>query len=218
MKLVVVGGHSRNIGKTSVMAALIRSFRSLGWTAAKITQYGHGICSQDGQPCECAPTEHPFELTEEKDSQGRGDTCRFLAAGARRSFWLRVREGQLATAFPLLQQALIHDDFVIVESNSILALLRPDLYLVVLDNSRRDFKPSARAFLELASALVPIDSPQASAACLEARTWPGLDLGLLRDKPVFPVPAGKYFSAELVEFVREKLGLPEPEPLPTYGK
>src|SRR6266568_4565110 len=40
MKVVVVGGHSRNIGKTSVMVSLIRGLESLAWTAVKITQYG----------------------------------------------------------------------------------------------------------------------------------------------------------------------------------
>ena len=65
MKAVVIGGHTRNIGKTSLMSALIREFEPLGWTAVKITQYGHGICSLDGDPCGCAPEEHPFALTEE---------------------------------------------------------------------------------------------------------------------------------------------------------
>ena len=46
--LVVVGGHSRNIGKTSVVAGLIRKLRDRKWTAVKITQYGHGVCSHHG--------------------------------------------------------------------------------------------------------------------------------------------------------------------------
>ncbi len=212
MKLVVVGGHSRNIGKTSVMAGLIRSLQSLGWTAAKITQYGHGICSQEGEPCASEPTEHPFELTEEKDPGGQGDTCRFLRAGARRSLWLRVRQGQLETALPALLEAASQDGFVIIESNSILGLVQPDLYLVVLDSSRPDFKPSARQFLERADALVPIASRSVGSAGLEARAWPGLDPGIFRDKPVFPVPQGKYFNPDLAEFVRRKLALPDPQP------
>src|SRR5260370_24611103 len=100
MKLVVVGGHTRNIGKTSVMMGLIRSLRPLGWAAAKITQYGHGICSLDGKPCGCEPKTHPFELTEEQNPDGRADTCRFLSAGAKRSLSLRVRQCHLATALP----------------------------------------------------------------------------------------------------------------------
>src|SRR3954470_7194979 len=62
--LVVVGGHSRNIGKTSVVAGLIRKLRDRKWTAVKITQYGHGVCANEGKACDCAPTEpeHPFAL------------------------------------------------------------------------------------------------------------------------------------------------------------
>ena len=59
--LVVVGGHSRNIGKTSVVAGLIRRLRDRKWTAVKITQYGHGVCSNEGKSCECSTEpEHPF--------------------------------------------------------------------------------------------------------------------------------------------------------------
>lgn len=212
MKLVIVGGHSRNIGKTSVMAELIRSLPKLGWTAAKITQYGHGICSRDGEPCGCEPSEHPFELSEEKDARGGGDTSRFLAAGARRSLWARVRQGQLATALPLLLEALTHEEYVIMESNSILGFIQPDVYLFVLDSSRHDFKTSARDFLERADALVPVGSH------FDAQTWPDLDAALFQNKPVFPVEAGNYSNPELTEFVRGKLALPLSEPAPAGGK
>lgn len=173
MKAVVIGGHTRNIGKTSVMSALIRELAPMGWTAVKITQYGHGLCSLDGEPCECAPKEHPFALTEETNGQGRGDTCRYLAAGARRSLWLRVREGQLAEALPTLEGALDGVEWVMLESNSIVEFIDPVLYLVVMDGSRRDFKPSARRALARADALIPIKTR------LDAPLWPGLNPRLL---------------------------------------
>ena len=44
MKIVVVGGNSREIGKTSVVVGLIRALRHRNWTAIKLTQFGHGIC------------------------------------------------------------------------------------------------------------------------------------------------------------------------------
>lgn len=207
MKAVVIGGHSRNIGKTSVMAGLIRGLRPLNWTAVKVTQYDHEIRSLDGEPCGCAPTEHAFVLTEEKNPRGRGDTCRFLAAGAKRALWLRVRQGKLAEAFPALLEALRSGDSVIIESNSILSFLKPAVYLVVLDSSQRDFKTSARQFLEQADALVPVESR------LEARAWPALDPRKLRNKPVFPVSARDYFSPELCRFVRERFRLAEARPL-----
>jgi len=202
MQVVVVGGHSRDIGKTSVMAGLIRAVKPpgpLGWTAVKVTQYGHGICSRDGKPCGCEPDEHPFALTEERDAAGRGDTCRFLAAGARRSLWLRVRQGQLEQAFPALQRALGGEDWVMIESNSIVEFLAPDLYLMVIDSSRRDFKESAQRFFERADALVAVESR------LQEEAWPHVRLSDARSKPLFPVNARDHSSPELAGFVTRKL-------------
>jgi hypothetical protein len=203
MKAVVVGGHTRNIGKTSVMSALIREFAALRWTAVKITQYGHGICSRDGHACDCAPEEHPFALTEETDALGRADTCRFLAAGAEQSLWLRVREGQIVTALPLLNRRLRQADWVIIESNSILDHMDPLLYLAVLDTSQRDFKPSAQRALGRADALVLVSDSHMN---FEGVGWPHLDRHLLNSKPVFRVARPAFWDPALGEFLEKKLG------------
>jgi len=199
MQVVVVGGHSRKIGKTSVMVGIIRGLNSLAWTAVKITHAAHGICSRDGDPSDCPRSAPAFVLTEEENRRGRGDTCRFLAAGAQRSLWLRVRQGQLAQALPSLFEALHSDDHVIIESNSILSFLKPAVYVVVLDSSRRDFKTSARQFLEQADALVPV-GPR-----LNLRTWPDLNPQILASKRVFPVSARDHWNPELCQFVRQRL-------------
>lgn len=203
MKVVVIGGHSRNIGKTSVMAALIHSVKPPEWAAVKITQYGHGICSLDGEPCSCDPGEHGFVLTEERCRAGRGDTRRFLRAGAKRSLWLRVRQGQLPRAFPALLHALRPEKWVMIESNSVLGLLDPALYFFVLDRSQRDFKASAQKYLERADALIAIGSSEG------ANPWPKIDARLLQSKRVFTVSPPDYSSEELNRFVRQKLGLGE---------
>ena len=201
MTAVVIGGHSRNIGKTSVMAELIRCLRPPAWAAVKITQYGHGVCSLNGEPCSCDPGEHGFLLTEERNRAGRADTQRFLQAGARRSLWLRVRQGQISRAFPALLRATRREEWVMIESNSILGLLDPALYLFVLDRSQRDFKASAQKYLERADALVTVGSASID------HSWPQIDAHLLRNKPVFPVTPPDYSSAALNHFVRQKLGL-----------
>ncbi|MGH9328757.1 MAG: hypothetical protein ACRD2B_18980 [Terriglobia bacterium] len=199
MKIIVIGGHTRNIGKTSVAANLIRAFPAFNWTAVKITQYGHGVCSHDGKPCGCAPTGHPFALSEERNTEGRTDSSRFLAAGARRSLWLRVRQGQLALAVPVLKKALQQSKSIIVESNSILEFLTPLLYLAILDSSKPDFKPSARKFLERADALLPVRP------ALAPDVWPGIDFPSVSQKPEFPVPPPDYANLDLFRFVQQKL-------------
>src|SRR5271166_3916137 len=95
MAIVVIGGHSRSVGKTSVVAGLIAALPELCWTSVKITQYGHGICSADGAPCDCATDDHSWAITEERDRSGESDSSRFLVAGAARSLWVRTRQGML---------------------------------------------------------------------------------------------------------------------------
>src|SRR4029077_10486560 len=154
MALVVVGGHSRNLGKTSVVAGLISALSEFEWTAAKITQYGHGVCSANGEACDCATEDHSWAISEEHDRSGESDTSRFLVAGAKQVFWVRTEQGRLAEAMPSLRQRLEGARNVIIESNSVMKFLRPDLYLTVLDPATQDFKTSAQEFLDRADGVL----------------------------------------------------------------
>ena len=200
--LIVVGGQSRNLGKTSVVAGLIAALRDRHWTAVKITQYGHGICSSDGQPCECATGDHTWAVTEERDASGHADTCRFLAAGAEKSYWVRTRQGNLAEAMPALRSKLAGAVNVIVESNSVLKFVHPDLYLTVLDYGTEEFNTSALEFLDRADALV-LHAPQGSPA------WRGVSWKLITGKPEFQVRPPEYVTPELVDFVASRMAKPE---------
>ncbi len=205
MAIIVIGGHSRSVGKTSVVAGLIAALPERHWTAIKITQYGHGICSKDGQPCDCAvdDQEHSFAVTEEHDRSGDSDTSRFLVAGARRSLWVRTRQGFLAEAMPRLRRELEGAQDVIVESNSLMRFLKPDLYLTVLNPANPDFKKSAREYLDCADAVIMDVPPEGELAMAPA--WEGVSLKPLAGKRVFRVRPPQYVSEDLVEFVRRRL-------------
>jgi hypothetical protein len=62
--------------------------------------------------------------------------------------------GQLGVVVPDLRRILSGREFAIMESNSILEFLRPDLYLSVLDAGVLDFKTSCRTYLPQADAYV----------------------------------------------------------------
>ena len=164
MALIVIGGHSRSVGKTSVVAGLIAALPEYLWTALKITLYGHGVCSMDGEPCHCATDDHSWAIAEELDRSGRSDTSRFLAAGAARAWWVRTEQGRLAEAMPAVRGKLAESENAILESNSILKFLRPDLYLTVLDPATADFKKSAQEFLDRADAVILHQSETTDAA------------------------------------------------------
>src|SRR5712672_1100402 len=167
MALIVIGGHSRSVGKTSVVAGLISALREYEWTAVKITQYGHGVCSANGAPCDCATADHTWAISEEKDRKGESDTSRFLLAGAARSLWVRTEQGRLAEAMPALRRRLDQSRHVIVESNSVLKFMRQDLYLTVLDPQTEDFKTSAREFLDRAAAVI-LHEPSGNSSAWQA--------------------------------------------------
>jgi hypothetical protein len=199
MAIVVIGGHSRSVGKTSVVAGLIAALPEFHWAALKITQYGHGICSANGEVCDCATGDHSWAVSEEKNPGGDSDTSRYLAAGAVRAWWVRTEQGRLAEAMPTVRAKMASAENVVLESNSVLKFLRPDLYLTVLDPSTADFKNSAREFLDLASAVILNEARD------RAPAWTGVSLKPVGEKPTFRITPPPYVTPEIVAFVRSRL-------------
>ena len=197
MAIVVIGGHSRSVGKTSVVAGLISALPNFNWTAIKITQYGHGVCSANGEACDCATADHACAISEERDRSGESDTSRFLVAGAARSLWVRTVQGRLAEAMPALRAKIQGAGNVIMESNSVLKFLPPDLYLTVLDPSTADFKNSAREFLDRADAVILHETAESA--------WKAVSLKPVGNRPVFRIKHPDYVTSEIVEFVRSSL-------------
>src|ERR1700744_5871394 len=200
MAIIVVGGHSRSVGKTSVAAAIIARLPQMRWTAFKITQFGHGFCSANGEPCDCQTDDHTLAITAERDPNTGTDSARFLAAGAVRSLWVRTRIGRLADAMPRIRKEIDAAENIIFESNSLLQFLRPDLYLTVLDHATADFKDSARLFLDRADAVLL----RASGRQLIPQ-WSHVSMRLLAGKPRFLVTPPDLIGDDLVAFVEQKL-------------
>ncbi len=203
LAIVVVGGHSRNIGKTGVVAGLISALAPMGWTAIKVTQFGHGVCSANGKPCDCETADHTVAISEEREP-GSTDSGRYLASGAVRSLWVRTRQGQLVEAMPRIRKEIECSQNTLIESNSILRFLRPDLYLSVLDPAVSDFKDSARRYLDRADAIL-IPEPAGSGANLRDHPWKGISSSLYRGTPVLVMRPSTYVTEELVQFVTERL-------------
>jgi hypothetical protein len=200
MPLIVIGGHSRNVGKTSVVAGLIAALPDYQWMAMKITQYGHGVCSLNGEACHCATEDHSWAISEEKDRSGESDTSRFLLAGAARAWWVRTEQGRLAEAMPTIRRRLAESKNVILESNSIIKFVRPDLYLTVLDPANPDFKKSAQEFLDRADAVILHRAKSA-----EETAWQGISLKPVAGGQIFQVSPPPYVTPEIIEFVGAKL-------------
>lgn len=182
MAIVVIGGQAKDIGKTGVICGLIAAMPERRWTAIKISRHGHGA-----------------EVLEERDAATGTDSSRYLAAGAARAFWISADENQLAGAMPRIRAAMMGAKNVILESNSVLELLRPDLYAVVLDPAVEDFKVSARRYLERADAILVRGGTGARPS------WSSELLPALEHIPAFRIDAPSFSSVEFTSFVARKL-------------
>ncbi len=180
-RIIVVGGHSRSVGKTSVVAGLIAALPEFGWTAIKVTQYGHGICSTNGELCDCATDDHTLGgHAKSATGPGRATLPAFWLPAQKRFrcgceprrqglFWLESHALACAEELAQAQNA-------IVESNSVIRFIRPDLYLTVLDPATPDFKLSAQNFLDRADLIVVHDYPAEA-------TWANVSLKAVLNKP-----------------------------------
>jgi hypothetical protein len=179
--ILVVGGQKRNIGKSGVVAALIRSFPKAGWAAVKITSHLHG----DAGPVSV------HEETEVVDT----DTGRFLAAGAERSYLIRAGAGRLSAALPALREIIKLAPNTIIESNSVLEHLSPDLYLLVAHPAVREWKESAATHLARADAILLVQPPDSCAPLAR----------LPHAVPHFVVHPPEFMTPELRQFLGKSL-------------
>jgi hypothetical protein len=172
--LLVVGGQGRRAGKTSLAAGIIRKFRSMQWTAIKISPHLHG---------------GTFGMRE--DSQpGPSDTGRFLAAGAKRAVLMTGANGPALAA---AVQRIAAASNTIVESNTLVELTQPNAYLFVVNPGCPGLKPSGRRNMSRADAFVVVAGWN--------RILPEVRGRMLR-RPQFIVRPPDYASAAVCVFVR----------------
>jgi hypothetical protein len=141
-RLMVVGGHSRGVGKTSLIAALLPRLPSGKWVAVKISSHRHGSGPAG------------FSVSEERDAADDTPQARWLAAGASRTFLLRARDETMCEAAAWVRTMLDRGYDLIVESNRIVRFLRPDMVLFVVAPTIADWKASSADCLRLTDLLV----------------------------------------------------------------
>ena len=99
---------------------------------------------------------------------------------------------------------------MIVESNSVLKFLRPDLYLTVLDPETADFKNSAREFLDRADAVILHET-------LDEPAWEAVSLKPVADAPIFRIKPPQYVTPEIAAYVRAKVEAAETRAKAEHG-
>jgi molybdopterin-guanine dinucleotide biosynthesis protein len=146
--IVAISGFSSNVGKTTLVCELLR--RLPGWEAIKLTRGHYRSCGRD--PAGCCVSEllrdQPVIRSGRKANYEAGkDTGRFWDAGAANVHWVIVKDDQVESG---IDQALacVQSDGVLVEGNSFLDYVTPDLAIMCARSDGGKVKPSARRALK----------------------------------------------------------------------
>jgi hypothetical protein len=148
MALIVVGGQTKDIGKTTLICNIIAAFRQFHWTAVKISVHSH-----DPDNCELVAQGSGWSIWQQGSAESKSDTVRFLNAGAERALLMQADEEHLEVACATLEKQLSNRNWI-VESSSAAVCLEPDISVLIVDPAQTRFKDSARKQLASADVLV----------------------------------------------------------------
>jgi len=154
--LLIIGGASRNVGKTTLISTIIRYFaKSHQIIALKVKtlykddQFYHGN--------ENFSLDEDFRLIEEFETENEKDSSGMLKAGAIRAFRLRVHHIHLHKAFKYFLDHIDGNYLIICESNSLRKVVKPDLFMLIKHRENQNMKPSALELEKFADKIIITD-------------------------------------------------------------
>ena len=163
--MLLVGAADRNVGKTNFVCRIIKEYlQSEPVVAAKITVIKEegDKCPRGGQGCGvCTSLPGKFVITEELNSASSKDTSKMFAAGATKTFWLRVLESSMEEGVKellhIIRNAVKHEPMIVCESNSIRKVIEPGLFVVLKKTGENYVKPSCRTVINFADKIIYFD-------------------------------------------------------------
>jgi molybdopterin-guanine dinucleotide biosynthesis protein len=146
-RVIAVSGFSSNVGKTTLVCELLRQLP--GWEAIKLTRGHYRSCGRDPAGCcvsDLLRDEPVIRSGREANYQAGKDTGHFWDAGASNVHWVIVKDDQVERG---INEALarVEADGVVVEGNSFLEYVTPDLAIMCARSEGGKIKPSARTTL-----------------------------------------------------------------------
>jgi hypothetical protein len=173
MAMILVGGQTKNIGKTTLVCNIIEALSQLRWNAVKITTHRHEAIG-----CELRIEGTSYVIWEQISLTAQSDTTRFLRAGAEKAFLIQAEDAGLEGAYSALRSLLRPDSHVIVESTRAAGFLHSDLFLLVVNAGQAEFKLSAERQLENVDVVLFTG---------EQKPAPDFLPQMLQRKPIFPL-------------------------------
>ena len=151
--IIAISGFSSNVGKTTLVCELLR--RLPGWEAIKLTRGHYRSCGRDPAGCcvsDLLRDEPVIRSGREANYELGKDTGRFWDAGASNVHWVIVNDDQVERG---IKEALtrVRAPGVVIEGNSLLDYVEPDLAVMCARSEGGKVKASGRQALAKADLL-----------------------------------------------------------------
>lgn len=157
--MVMIGGNSRNAGKTTLACNIIRKLaHSQEVTALKVTSIRPGESYKHGHHTE--GTFSGFTITEELNRESHKDTSAMLHAGASRVFYIRTEDAFAAVAIKSFLDTYNFSQPLVCESRSLRRVLVPGFFLMMVRNPESGSSKDISEYSKLADKVFALDKDQ----------------------------------------------------------
>lgn len=145
--ILLITGNGKNVGKTTLSCRIIESQKNEhDLIAVKISTHFHEYFDDD----KVLFKNDDFIIIEEMKNRTGKDSSKMLDAGAKRVFFVMVKDESLSFAFDKLMEILDNtDNPMIIESTSLRKYVEPSLFVVIQNIKTKNIKPYLKPFLNL---------------------------------------------------------------------
>jgi LAO/AO transport system kinase len=154
--IIGIGGSYSGVGKTTLSAAILKHFKKL---RSELTPSACSLVNKKWGAIKYTKTAFFTSIVYDEliIGQQNKDTKRLLDAGAEKVLWVQSPREELKEVLPLAIERLSYLDCIIVEGNSAIEFLKPDI-VIFIKGLNKTIKPSAERILPLSDVVIDEDS------------------------------------------------------------
>lgn len=175
-KILLVGGATRNVGKTTLTTNIIRQFcqsnKLVGIKIKTIYPNDSFFHGKDRNPLQ---EDEKYRITEEKSKSNIEDTNKMLVSGAKKVFKIKARAKYLLEAYNQIKNLIPENYLWVVESNSLRDFVIPGVFLLIKHKDKNEIKPSAQKLQVFADKIILTDGEKhffnTTDLYIENNTW-----------------------------------------------
>lgn len=157
--MVMVGGNSRNSGKTTVACSIINKLSATQKVIGlKVTSIRHGEGDMHGNHHEEFAS--GFSVFEEHNSESLKDTSKMLRAGALHVYFIRAEDTFAEQAILQFFSSYINNELIVCESRSLRNIIIPGLFVMMIREPAISKPKEVTGFLEKADCIFDYSSQQ----------------------------------------------------------